>query len=274
MPELPEVEGVRHYLDPLLAGRTVLSAEVIRPKIIARPDAAAFCEAVTGRTFAGVGRRAKFLLLRLKDGGTVILHLRMTGLPLVVPAAAPREKHTHVIFHLDGDDDLRYIDYRQFGRFWLLEPGETDDFTGMAKLGPEPLTRAFGPKTLEKALVNRKAPIKACLLDQTVVAGLGNIYADEVLFAAGVRPDRAADALTAAETARIARCTKKILTAAVAKDRMTRTEYEAQHGAERRDAERLNVYGRKGQPCVQCGTPLLRITVGQRSSYFCPKCQH
>ncbi|MDD2626418.1 MAG: bifunctional DNA-formamidopyrimidine glycosylase/DNA-(apurinic or apyrimidinic site) lyase [Candidatus Methanomethylophilus sp.] len=274
MPELPEVEGVRHYLDRLLTGRTVTAVTVVRPKIIAHPAPEVFVIRLTGQTFAGVERRAKFLLLRLTDGGTLVLHLRMTGLPLVVPTDAPQEKHTQVILNLDNSTELRYLDQRQFGRFWLLEKNEHDDCTGLAKLGPEPLSRAFGPKKLAAALGGRKCPIKTCLLDQHTVAGIGNIYADEILFAARIRPDRPACALSPAELSRIAREIKQILAAAVAKDCLSVSEYDVQHGVEQRDAEKLLVYGRAGEPCVRCGMPLVRTVIGQRSSYYCPHCQH
>lgn len=274
MPELPEVEGVRGYLDPLLRGRTVTAVDVPQPKIVAHPSAGELVAALTGRRFAGVGRRAKFLLMQLDNGGTLVLHLRMTGLPLVVPAGTPVEKHTHLILRLDNGSEFRYIDPRRFGRFWLLAAGEEDAFTGMAKLGPEPLGPEFGSAVLSAALAGRRTAVKACLLDQSLVAGIGNIYGDEILFAAGVRPDRPAASLKKAEVSRIARQTVAVLTAAVEKDRLTIDEYQAQHGAELRDAERLNVYGREGEPCLKCGTPIERQTIAQRSSYFCPHCQH
>ncbi len=181
MPELPEVETLRQAIEPCIVGRKIVDTAVLKPKIIARPQAETFCSALADCTITAMGRRGKFLTLQMDSGDTVILHLRMTGNLLAAPADWPREKHTHVVFSLSDGTQLRYVDSRGFGRFWLQTAGEQDDFSGMAKLGPEPFDPTFTAGYLQKSQQSRRRPIKECLLDQSVVAGIGNIYADEIL---------------------------------------------------------------------------------------------
>lgn len=199
MPELPEVETVRRILEPQLAGRTILSLTVNRPEIIEHPAAEAFAGFVTGAKICGMGRRGKFLSLRLDSGDTVWLHLRMTGQFLVTPPDFPTEKHTHIVFRLDNGMELRFIDTRRFGRFWLLHEWENDTCTGIEKLGPEPFDSCLTADWLQEKIGKRRKSIKECLLDQSVIAGIGNIYGDEILFAARLCPSRPACSLNSRE---------------------------------------------------------------------------
>lgn len=192
MPELPEVETVKRILAPQLCGRRIAAVQLIRPEVVAHPGAQQFAAALTGRKIMEMGRRGKFLLLGLEDGGRLILHLRMTGQLLVTPPDYPKEKHTHLVLELDDGSELRYIDVRRFGRFWLLAAGEEDVCSGIAGLGMEPFDQALTAGYLQKMLHSCRRALKSCLLDQGVVAGIGNIYADEILFAARIHPARAA----------------------------------------------------------------------------------
>lgn len=273
MPELPEVETVRRVLEPQLAGRTVERLTLARPEIIAHPTAGEFSRAVTGRAFRRLGRRGKFLQLELDDGATILLHLRMTGQLLATQAGHPEEKHTHAVFHLGDGKELRFIDARRFGRLWLVQPGEEDTFSGIAQLGPEPdddrLTAAWLKETLGKS---RRA-IKECLLDQHVVAGIGNIYADEILFTAKIHPRRPANSLTEEEWRRLGETIPATMAFFVEKNDISAADYLAGRGQEYRNTPYLRAYGREGEPCTVCGAPLERIVIGGRSSCFCPRCQ-
>ena len=272
MPELPEVETVRRILGPQVAGRRISKVELRRPEVVAHPSPEVFCDGVTGATFSGMGRRGKFLLLNLADGGTIVLHLRMTGQLLVTPAGFPEEKHTHAVFHLDDGNELRFVDTRRFGRLWLLGAGE-QDMTGMGKLGPEPFDAACCADHLRTALGRRKKTIKECLLDQTVVAGIGNIYADEILYAVKLNPHRSANSLSAAEWRTLSKEIPRSLKIFIEKNAMTPEEYLAGLGKEYRNTPFLSVYGRKDLPCPRCGTPLVRAVIGGRGSHYCPHCQ-
>lgn len=273
MPELPEVETVKRVLEPQISGLRIESVSVDRPEVIARPTETEFCEAVAGQTIYGMGRRGKFLQLLLGSGDTVVLHLRMTGSFLITPSNDPLEKHTHVVFHLNGGSDLRFIDTRRFGRFWLIRSGEDDTHSGIGKLGPEPFDASFSADYLRTNLEKRKRPIKDCLLDQSVVTGIGNIYADEILFAAKIRPDRPANSLTAPEWRRLAEIIPERLAYFIEKNAIAPEEYFEGKGKDYRNTPFLQVYGRSGKPCVLCGQPLCRIVIAGRSSVFCPHCQ-
>ena len=272
MPELPEVERVRAALDPLLAGRRILEVRVAAPKLIARPDAEAFCTALAGARILGLRRRGKFLCLPLEGGARVLLHLRMTGGLLAEPAQWPPQKHTHVTFSLDDGTELRYADSRRFGRFWLIGAGEEDIFSGAQKLGPEPFDPALDAAYLQRLLCRSRRPVKQCLLDQAVVAGIGNIYADEILFDARIRPSRPAASLTAEEWARLAEAIPRLMGAGVENRRMAPQDYQATRGGEYHDTA-AKVYGRAGRPCPRCGAALQLIRLAGRSSCFCPCCQ-
>ena len=273
MPELPEVETIKRILEPQLAGRTIVRLTVNRPEIVAHPSPEDFSGRVTGARISGMGRRGKFLFLNLESRERIILHLRMTGQLLVTPADFPQEKHTHLICHLDNGQELRFMDTRRFGRFWLLGGEEEDCCSGVQKLGIEPFDSCLTGKWLQEQTGKRKKAIKECLLDQAVVAGNGNIYGDEILFASQICPARRAFSLAEEEWDRLAAVIPEIMQKAIRDNHMTPEEYLAGRGKEYRSDPFLKVYGREGKECPCCGRQLTRIVISGRSSVYCPGCQ-
>lgn len=274
MPELPEVETYVRELAPLLAGRQVLAAQVLWPRTVAAPDAGAFAARLAGRRFTTFGRRAKYMLLGLDNGDTLIVHLRMTGRLLVKGADEAPGPHTHVLMELDDGSRLHYQDARKFGRMWLTNEPETL----LARLGPEPLGDQFTAEALAVRLAGRKASIKALLLDQTLAAGVGNIYADEALFRAGIHPARAGGSLTPAECERLAAAVATVLTEGIAAAGSSLgtsglQNYSRPGGEAGGFQDEHRVFRRTGQPCRTCGAPIERIVLAQRSTHFCPTCQ-
>jgi formamidopyrimidine-DNA glycosylase len=273
MPELPEVETVKRVLEPQLKGRRIVSVKLNKPEIIAHPSAEKFSRRVKNAVVLGMGRRGKFLSIELDNGRTIRLHLRMTGQLLVTPHAYPQEKHTHIVFRLDNGEELRFIDTRRFGRFWLLENGEDDTYSGADKLGLEPFDRSFSAEYLRGKVGTSKRAIKTCLLDQSAVAGIGNIYSDEILFAARIDPARPADSLSALEWKRLAKIIPERLGYFIEKNRISPEDYLAGKGEDYRNTQFLQVYGHAGEPCPKCGVALMRVVIGGRSSTYCAKCQ-
>lgn len=273
MPELPEVETVRRILDPQLAGRRIEAVELCNAQIIAHPEAGQFSAALKGQRITAISRRGKFLTLHFESGDRLSLHLRMTGQLLVMPKEEPLEKHTHLILSLSDGNQLRYIDVRRFGRFWYFQKDEVDNLTGQEALGPEPTDPALTAEYLKLKLGKRKKAIKEMLHDQTVVAGIGNIYSDEILFVAGIYPGTKCDALSDADWGRLASAIPEVILWGIDADQMTPEEYLRGKGKEYRNAEHLRVYGRAGQPCPTCGDALCRKVIGGRSSTYCPSCQ-
>ena len=218
-------------------------------------------------------RRGKFLIFRLESGERIIIHLRMTGCLLLAPADYPEEKHTHIVFLLNNGKELRFSDTRRFGRFWLLQKGEADIYSGIEKSGKDPLAPGFNAEYLSARLGKRKKSIKECLLEQGVIAGIGNIYSDEILFAARIYPARPANSLTGDEWKRLASVIPERLSFFVEKNEMTPEEYLETKGQDYRNTPFLQVYGHEGEPCPVCGEFLRRIVIGGRSSIFCPHCQ-
>ena len=253
MPEMPEVEAVRRVLEPQLRGRRVASVAIAQPQIVAHPGPDGFASAVEGREIVGMGRRGKFLTMALGDGGTIVLHLRMTGHLLVLPANFPVQKHTHLVMGLSDGMEVRYVDPRRFGRFWYLAPGEEDAVTGMAG--------------------SRSKAVKEALHDQSVVAGIGNIYSDEILFKARIRPDTRCKDLSARLWNRLAREARAVIESSVAVNAMTPEEYREGMGEVFHNMEHVEVYGRAGEPCLRCGSTVRRMEIGGRGSYYCLRCQ-
>lgn len=256
MPELPEVETVKRIIEPQIQGLTVEKVIVYRPEVIAHPIVDEFCIRLTGQTFANMTRRGKFLILWLTSGDHIILHLRMTGCLLLTPADYPKEKHTHLVFQLDDGRELRFSDLRRFGRFWLLQTGESDKYSGIEKLGKEPFDPAFSAEYLYKHLGKRKKAIKECLLEQSVIAGIGNIYADEILFAARICPTCPANSLNREEWERLASVIPERLSYFIEKNKITPDEYLETRGQDYRNTPFLQVYGHAGELCPVCGDPL------------------
>jgi formamidopyrimidine-DNA glycosylase len=293
MPELPEVETYVRELEPLLVGRRVVGAEVRWARTIAAPDAEQFAARIVGQRFATFGRRAKYMLLGLvhddegADGGTdggadagmspgdtLIVHLRMTGQLHLHPPEHVPDAHTHVIFALDDGQRLYFQDTRKFGRMWLTDEPQAV----LRKLGPEPLGDEFREEALAVKLAGRKAAIKALLLDQALAAGVGNIYADEALFRAGLHPLRPGGSLTPEEIARLRAAVAEVLTEGIAAAGSSLggsnlQNYSRPGGQTGGYQEEHRVFRRTGAPCLTCGAPIERIVVGQRSTHFCPGCQ-
>lgn len=273
MPELPEVETVKRVIEPQIAGRTIENITVRRPEVIAHPGAEEFCRRLAGQTVAGMGRRGKFLMIHLKDGGRLILHLRMTGCLLAAPADAPEEKHTHLVFRLENGTELRFSDQRRFGRFWLLGRDEPDTYSGIEKLGPEPFDPGLSAEYLQGRLGKRKKAVKDCLMEQGVVAGIGNIYSDEILFDARIRPARPANSLTSEEWTRLAALIPERLSYYIEKNAISPEDYWETKGQDYRNTPFLRVYGHGKEACPVCGGTLCRTVIGGRGSVYCPGCQ-
>lgn len=273
MPELPEVETIKRVIEPQIKGLVIEQITVSRPEVVAYPAADEFCRRLKGQTFESMKRRGKFLIFLLESGERIIIHLRMTGCLLLAPADYPEEKHTHIVFLLNNGKELRFSDTRRFGRFWLLQKGEADIYSGIEKLGKEPLATDFTAEYLSARLGKRKKSIKECLLEQGVIAGIGNIYSDEILFAARIYPARPANSLTGDEWKRLASVIPERLSFFVEKNEMTPEEYFETKGQDYRNTPFLQVYGHEEEPCPVCGEFLRRIVIGGRSSIFCPHCQ-
>lgn len=273
MPELPEVETVKRIIEPQLVGQTILPVSVNNPQIIAHPDTALFAELLTGQMVQRMSRRGKFLTVHFENGDRMVIHLRMTGQLLVTPADYPVEKHTHLIAALSGGRQIRYIDVRRFGRFWYLQADETDAVTGQDKLGLEPLDGELSADYLKARLGGRKKSIKEMLHDQSVVAGIGNIYSDEILFEAGLYPEEKFVSLNIDDWNNLAAKIKEVIAWGITTNEMTAAEYLAGAGKEYRNMPDLRVYGREGQSCSRCGATIERIVIGGRSSCYCPVCQ-
>lgn len=265
MPELPEVETVKRMVEPHIIGRTINKVTLYKPKIISHPDADEFCRLITGKKIESINRRGKFILIYTDNSLKIILHLRMTGLLIVVPSDSPIKKHTHIIFHLTGGLDLRFIDTRAFGRFWLIKNDEDDVFSGINKLGLEPFDCKFNAEYLINKAGKSRRSIKQCLLDQSIVTGIGNIYSDEILFRAKILPMRQADSLTDCEWNALEKIIPEILQKGIDNNSMPEQEYKSN--------PMFKVYGHAKEPCPICGTPLNKTAINGRSSVYCPNCQ-
>lgn len=270
MPELPEVETIRRYLDGVLPGQEVLAVPHLDARMVKRSplDAEAMRAAMVGRRFGPVERRGKFLFLTWDTGASLLLHLGMSGRLVVEAVDAPFRPHTHLIIEVPVGQ-VRLADPRRFGRLaWV----ETVGANGLG-LGVEPLSRQFTAARLGELLQGRSVAIKSALLNQSLVAGLGNIYADEALFQAGIHPERPAGSLRDEEVNRLARAVRAVLKRSIAHRGTSFSDYVDALGHPGENQAYLRVYGREGQPCLRCRTPIMRRVVGGRSSHYCPRCQ-
>lgn len=273
MPELPEVETVRRTLVELVAGKTIRSVTVSLPRIIQRPiEPEQFADALAGHTIQTVERRGKFLRFVL-DGIILVSHLRMEGRYGVYKQAEPVEAHTHVIFHFADGTELRYKDVRQFGTMHLFLPGEEFELPPLNKLGIEPLDEQFTLKALKETMQHRSSKIKALLLNQEHVVGLGNIYVDEALFQARIHPEREPGSLSAAEWKRLYESIKHTLTSAVNAGGSSIKSYVNGQGEMGMFQQQLLVYGKKNEPCPYCSSKIEKLKVAGRGTHICPKCQ-
>jgi formamidopyrimidine-DNA glycosylase len=269
MPELPEVETIARALAAEIAGRTVAGVTCFDPPAL-QPTPEAFTALVAGRRIASVGRRGKLLLLNLAGGAQVAVHLRMTGRLVALPPGAEAQR-PRAVLALDDGSALGFSDVRRFGSMHGFGPGEIEAWPFYRTLGPEPFDLDAGG--FSARLGQGAARIKSLLLDQTVIAGVGNIYADESLFRAGVRPDAPARSLSPARRARLFAALIEVLALAIAENGSSIRDYRDAHGDAGAFQNHFRAYGRAGQPCLTCGTRMQSIRVAGRTSTFCPKCQ-
>jgi formamidopyrimidine-DNA glycosylase len=276
MPELPEVESLRRILARSAVGRTVVAAQV-REARLRRTVAPDFAAAIAGRTIEAIGRRAKYLMIELSGGRLMVVHLGMSGSLTHrrgdFDGASFNPRHDHVEFTFDDGSRLVYNDPRRFGLLKLVARAEVESIVELKGIGPEPFAKEFNGEYLWRVSRGRTCAVKNLLMDQRIVAGVGNIYASEILFRARVRPSRRAGRVTRAELERIATITAEVLREAIGSRGTTFRSYRDSQGQPGRFASKLRVYDREGQPCVECATLIRALVIGQRSSFFCPHCQ-
>lgn len=270
MPELPEVETTRRGLEPLIVGQRLTGA-VLRTARLRWPLDPALPEMIGGQRVLAVERRAKYLLLRL-ERGTLLLHLGMSGSLRVVDGEPPPGKHDHVDLSFEHGRLLRLTDPRKFGAL-LWVAGEPEAHPLLSRLGPEPLAEEFGADWLLQRARGRRMAVKPFIMDQQIVVGVGNIYASEALFRAGIRPDRAAGSISRGRWQRLVVAIKQVLAEAIEAGGTTLQDFARTDGRPGYFRQELKVYGREEQPCLICQRPIRNTRIGQRSTYFCPHCQ-
>jgi formamidopyrimidine-DNA glycosylase len=270
MPELPEVETVVRGLRAPLANRTITGVTYDWPRGLVTPDGPVFSGRIVGQPVRSVDRRGKYIVIRL-DPDTLIIHLKMTGRLYVVPDDDERyaDRWVHFTFQLDNAHQLRFSDSRKFGRVYLVE----DPAAVLSALGPEPLDDAFTLDAFKTRIAHRSGTLKPLLLNQTFVAGLGNIYADEALFVSQLHPLRRADTLDADDITRLYHAIRQVLHDGIAREGASVNWYRKPDGTKGSAQNGLNVYGQTGEPCPRCGHPIEKTVVGQRGTHLCPACQ-
>jgi len=267
VPELPEVETIRRQLAPRLEGRVLQRVEILDPRLTRPFDLFEVAEELEGDRIVAVERRGKYLVLRLESGFVLLVHLRMTGSFGFEPVS-----HERAVVQLDDGTRLTYRDVRRFGTWLVLEGADVDPYIA-AKNGPEPLGAEFTTEWLASRLAVRRAPLKAVLLDQRVVAGLGNIYADEALWRARLSPLRAANSIAADEVRLLHRAIRAALRTGIERQGASLRDYAAPDGSPGAMQSEFRVYGRDGEPCPRCGTTIAKTRVGGRGTWYCPRCQ-
>jgi len=269
MPELPEVETVKNELLPYIVGKQITDVTLLWEGIVRQPSAAEFCSRLIGQRITGITRRGKYLIFSLTGTEVLIIHLKMTGSLLLKPASAEPDKYTRAVIYLDGESALHFHDPRKFGVMRLV--ANKDTVTG--KLGPEPLAADFTPPLLARLLSNRTAPIKALLHDQNIIAGIGNMYADEALFTAGIHPLRTGGSLSSKEIARLHQAIIEVLRNGIKNMGASIVHYYRPSGETGFAHHHFRVAHQRGKTCPVCCTPIAWIKVRNRGTYFCPKCQ-
>jgi formamidopyrimidine-DNA glycosylase len=267
MPELPEVETIRAQLAPRLVGRRLAAVEILDPRLTRPLDPREVAAELQGERVAAAERRGKYLVLRLEGGGALLVHLRMTGGFGFEPVT-----HERAVVELEDGTRLVYRDVRRFGTWLVVTAEELEPYLD-AKNGPEPLGPRFTSRWLAAQLARRRAALKAVLLDQRVVAGLGNIYADEALWRARLNPLRPASSLTHDEVRRLQRAIRTALRTGIARQGSTLRDYAAPDGSAGAMQDEFRVYGRDGEPCPCCHGPIAKTRVGGRGTWYCPRCQ-
>lgn len=272
MPELPEVETVRRTLEKNICGKEIESVQIYNDDVLDGVSSADFKTLLIGNRVDAVDRRGKYLIFCLADGNRLILHLRMTGRAVYFNEKPLIDRHCHVIIGFKNGGGIYYQDVRRFGRFCPIGSGGKTE-KGLQSLGPEPFDRKFTVNYVREGFHGRRCPVKARLLDQHFIAGIGNIYADEILFEARVYPEKYCDELTNCQMKRIKKAAEKILAKAVEHRGTTFSDYRDGNGEAGEHADYLKVFHRDGQPCPVCGTVIEKIKCGGRTTSFCPKCQ-
>lgn len=281
LPELPEVETVRRGLDKLTTKQPITKVEILLPRTVAAPESLHdFEQGLTKMAIASWQRRGKYLLAELEDtsanlAGWLGVHLRMTGQLLWLEQNSPLQKHTRVRFLFQNNQELRFVDTRTFGKVWYVAPQKDVEsvIKGLKKLGPEPFDQEFSLQYFTQQVTNRRRLIKTLLLDQSMVAGIGNIYADEALFQSGIRPDTIAAKLKAKQVKALHQAIIQVLQTSIDQGGTTFSDFLNLLGVSGNYGDSALVYGRKAQPCRICKTPIEKIKLGGRSSHFCPQCQ-
>jgi formamidopyrimidine-DNA glycosylase len=273
VPELPEVETVRRRLEPILVGRSLKSVEILDSRLTRPLDPAEVAAELQGERVEAVGRRGKYLIFRFESGLVLLVHLRMTG-SFVGPqnGADADDRHMRAVVRLDDGSDVAYRDVRRFGTWAVIRGDELEAYLA-GRLGAEPLDAAFSVAALAAKLGGRRAPVKAALLDQRTLAGLGNIYADEALWRARIDPRRAASSLDEKEIRALHRGIRQALKAGIARQGATLRDYRAPDGSRGRMQDEFKVYGRAGEPCPRCKSPIEKTRLGGRGTWYCPHCQ-
>jgi formamidopyrimidine-DNA glycosylase len=273
VPELPEVETVRRRLEPALVGRRFEHVEIDDPRLTRPEDPAEVAAELTGERVEALERRGKYLVVRFESGRVLLIHLRMTGTLLHAAPGKPTDvPHRRAVVNLDDGSDVVYRDVRRFGTWLLVEPDALDSYLAQ-RLGGEPLARTFTTRSLAASLANRRAPVKAALLDQRTLAGLGNIYVDEALWRARIHPLLPARELDLDEVRALREGIKRALEAGIKRQGATLRDYRQPDGSAGSMQNEFKVYGRLGEPCDRCGTLIQKTRVAGRGTWYCPACQ-
>ena len=272
MPELPEVETVVRGLRAKVVGRIIKKVNIYYENIIEYPDVCSFQEKIKNQKINEINRYGKWIIFVL-DNYYLLSHLRMEGKYFLKPKGATLEKHEHVSFVLDNDMELRYMDVRKFGKMQLIEKENINKIGPFLEMGLEPWDKKLNTLYLKEKFLRKKLPIKSCLLDQRIIVGIGNIYADEILFLSKINPLKEANSLSLEELERIIDNTKLVLEKAIEKGGTTIRSYTSLNGIHGLFQQELYVHSKEGQKCLICGSDILKIKVGGRGTYYCPKCQ-
>jgi formamidopyrimidine-DNA glycosylase len=267
MPELPEVETIKNELAPWVVGQSFTQVAILDSELVCGGSAEEVRRGLIGQKVESLGRRGKYLIFHLSNGRSLVIHLRMTGVLLLNPRGVDR--YARAVFHLSNGHRLVFSDRRRLGLIWLVDDADTV----VCKLGPEPLDESFTPGILGQRLSRHHVPVKAALLDQCIVAGIGNMYADEALFAARIHPLRKADALSPAEVQTLHQCIRKVLGAAIGSKGASVDTYVRPEGELGTAHFDFKVAHKGGEPCPACGSTVERVLVQNRGTCFCPRCQ-
>ena len=273
MPELPEVETIRRTLAGKVEGRRITDIHLDLPRLVKWPQPDEFKAIIRGKTIKKLDRKGKYLLLHLDGGYVLVIHLRMTGRLYYVSADTLLDRFVRVIFVLDNGERLIYADSRTLGTLHLMSGEQLKQINGLISLGPEPLTDEFTEEYLERMLTKRQGKIKAVLLDQKLIGGLGNIYADECLALAGIHPERSASGLNPLEIQRLYEAINRVIEDGILHGGTSFRDYRDGAGQKGSHQGHLYVYGRAGKPCRGCGALIRKIEVGGRGTHYCPHCQ-